>query len=569
MVVEEIKITKKLILALLFCVGLALPARGTGAATLYFSPSSGTYNTGRNFTVSVKVSTNVPVNAVSAVINYPNNNLEAVGISKTGSVVNLWVQEPSFSNTDSLGNVRFEGVVLNPGFTGEGGVLDITFRVKAKGGANLNFFSGTVLANDGKGTNVLSTFKNAKFSLETGAALGPQELGTSGLPSLPFVRHYIKNKDGNIVFAYDSNSDGKYVNHLFNKFEWLIPPGVVGMAILLNDRPSSNPGSKSDGFFDSKTYELDDGIYYFHIRFISALGAGPVLHHKFIIDTVPPADFNIIFPTGSVTTNPTPRFRLSAEDDVGIDYYQIKIDDGDFFDAKGLFFLDDTYLAPKLSPGNHSITARAYDFAGNYMESVSDLTISPTIQPKIIEYPNNVLLPVETLIIKGTSLPSSKIEVYLNRDKYEPIVFDGAADKNGNWQAIYKEEIPPGVYKVSAKQFLENGAESLLSDPVYVGVNSRLWRFYQYFKNISVFLSAGLAIIVILLVGAVYYLYKKRGGKNWRLSKKEVREVKDTVSSGFKKLRKDIKRREEPNRVLKDISKIEKDIEEEIKDVEK
>ena len=123
MVVEEIKITKKLILALLFCVGLALPARGTGAATLYFSPSSGTYNTGRNFTVSVKVSTNVPVNAVSAVINYPNNNLEAVGISKTGSVVNLWVQEPSFSNTDSLGNVRFEGVVLNPGFIGSLGKI--------------------------------------------------------------------------------------------------------------------------------------------------------------------------------------------------------------------------------------------------------------------------------------------------------------------------------------------------------------------------------------------------------------------------------------------------------------
>ncbi len=51
--------------------------------------------------------------------------------------------------------------------------------------------------------------------------------------------------------------------------------------------------------------------------------------------------------------------------------------------------------------------------------------------------------------------------------------------------------------------------------------------------------------------------------------KKEVKEVKEAVSSGFKKIRKDVKRREEPGKVLKDISKVEEDIKEEIKDVEK
>ncbi|MBI2635448.1 MAG: hypothetical protein HYW79_02790 [Parcubacteria group bacterium] len=545
-------------------------AQAAQAASLYFSPSSGTYSTGRNFTVSVKVSTNVSANGISAVINYPNDKLEAIGISKTGSVVNLWVQEPSYSNSDSLGNVRFEGVVLNPGFTGEGEVLDITFRAKAKGQANITFFSGAVLANDGKGTNILSTFQNAKINLEIGASSGPQETGVSGLPPLPFIRHYIKNKDGNVIFVNDSNSNDGYANNSFNKFEWLIPAGVSGVALLLNDRPSSNPGSKSDGLFDNKTYELGDGAYYLHIRFINALGAGPILHHKFIIDTVPPPDFNIIFPAGNVTTNPTPSFQFNFKDAIDaadIDYYQVKVNDGQWLDVKKLLLAEALYVTPKLSPGNHLITARAYDKAGNYAESMSDITISPTIAPEITEYPNNVLLPGQTLILKGTSLPSVKIKVYLTRDRYEPVVFDGMADKGGNWQATYKEKASSGVYEVYAKQFLENGAESLPSNSVYIGVNSWFWRLYQWFKNISIFLSIGLFVIVILLMAAVYYLYKKRGIGSWRGSKKEIREVKDAVSSGFEKIKKDIKKREEPKQMLKDISKIEKEIEEEIKDV--
>lgn len=578
MAVEEIQknspriTTNKLRMATKIFVGISFifvaisGARAASAASLYFSPSSGTYTVGRNFTISVKISSNIAANAVSAVINYPTDKLETVGISKTGSIVNLWVQEPSFSNANSLGNVRFEGVVLNPGFTGDGQALDITFRAKAKGEANISFFSGSVLANDGKGTNLLSTFKNAKINLEIGA-ISPQESGVTGLPSLPFVKHYIKNKDGNIILANDSNSNGAYVNHSFNKFEWLIPPGVSGVAVLINDRPNSNPGSKSDGFFDNKVYELDDGVYYLHIRFINTLGAGPVLHYKFVVDTIPPPDFNIIFPTGNVTTNPTPRFQFSAGDAAGIDYYQIKIDDSDWFDAKDLSLADNTYIAPKLSPGNHVMTARAYDKAGNYAETVSDITISATIPPEIIEYPDNILLPEQTLIVKGTSLPLSKIKVYLSREKYETVVFDGAADKNGNWQASYKQEIPSGVYKVYARQFLENGAESIPSDSVYVGVNSRFWRLWQWFKNISIFLSIGLSALVILLVVAVYYLWNKRDIGNRRASKKEVKEVKDAVSFGFKKIRKDVKRRKEPGKVLKDISKVEKDIEEEIKDI--
>ena len=87
------------------------------AASLYFSPSSGSYIIGERVSVNVYVSSaDQAMNAASGVISFPQDKIEVVSLSKTSSIFSLWVQEPSFSN--SAGTVNFEGIVLNPGFTG-------------------------------------------------------------------------------------------------------------------------------------------------------------------------------------------------------------------------------------------------------------------------------------------------------------------------------------------------------------------------------------------------------------------------------------------------------------------
>jgi len=102
------------------------------------------------------------VNAAEGVIAFSPEKLEVRSISKAPSVFNLWAQEPSFSNTQ--GRVSFEGVVLNPGFVGEGTILTITFRAKTPGTAQWSFSSGSILANDGSGTNVLTSLGTAQFT---------------------------------------------------------------------------------------------------------------------------------------------------------------------------------------------------------------------------------------------------------------------------------------------------------------------------------------------------------------------------------------------------------------------
>src|SRR3989338_8837245 len=112
------------------------------------------------------------MNAASGVISFSSDKLEVASLSKTGSIFSLWVQEPSFSN--SAGTVNFEGIALNPGFTGASGkLISINFKVKSVGDAPLTFSSGSVLANDGKGTNILANLGSGLFSVSA-PTVGPQ-----------------------------------------------------------------------------------------------------------------------------------------------------------------------------------------------------------------------------------------------------------------------------------------------------------------------------------------------------------------------------------------------------------
>ncbi|MEA2113539.1 MAG: cohesin domain-containing protein, partial [Patescibacteria group bacterium] len=208
---------------------IALPA-AVQAASLYFSPSSGSYIVGSMFSVNVYVSSaDQAMNAASGVISFPQDKLEITSFSKSGSIFTLWVQEPSFSN--ALGTVNFEGIVLNPGFTGSSGkIISANFKVKAAGSATLNFSSGSVFANDGQGTNILASLGNASFSLggaepSVPEATTPSEaVGTPSAPQISSPTHPDPNK-------WYAASDAK--------FTWSLPSGVTAARLLVGKIPQA------------------------------------------------------------------------------------------------------------------------------------------------------------------------------------------------------------------------------------------------------------------------------------------------------------------------------------------
>lgn len=149
-------VAKKILIGAFLTIGfLSWPSALVWGADFSLTTAKNTYEVGE--TIPVKIILTSPSqasNAVSGVVSFSADKLRATSLSKTNSVINMWVQEPSYYNDD--GQVNFEGVILNPGFTGSNGtVLTINFQARAPGQAQVSFANGSILANDGVGTNIL------------------------------------------------------------------------------------------------------------------------------------------------------------------------------------------------------------------------------------------------------------------------------------------------------------------------------------------------------------------------------------------------------------------------------
>lgn len=459
------------------------------AASLNFSPSTGSFTTVNNFTVSVMVNSNQPMNGAEGIIEFPSNKLEVVGISKKDTIFSLWVQEPSFSNSLPVGRVQFQVVKLNPGYAGNSGkVFDIIFRVKDAGTADLVFSSGSVLANDGKGTNIISSFGSGVYMLkEVGSnqtISAPAFGGGStarALPWRPSIRHFIQSISGKDVLLNISDSGPKWSNSHYAKLVWDLPEDVSGVATLFDDKPDSDPGTKSEGPLEQKILPLvEEGKHYFHIRFINALGPGPVLHYPLYVDVTAPKFFSVEFVGNEVnykgiysTSNPKPRVNFFTDDILSsINRYEIKIGDEPWVNADELLG-DGAYTLPKQKPDQvRQVIVRAYDEAGNYNDATAQLIVEPVIPPTIEFLPEFISLPSGTLVIEGTAAPLAYVEVVLKQTT--PAVLSTKADGNGHWRIIYKDSLESGLCAIEAKQILNNGAESVYTSPQYIRVNT-IW----------------------------------------------------------------------------------------------
>jgi hypothetical protein len=157
---------------LIICISF-VQATSAFAAVLSISPAAGTYSVGQTVALNVVLSsTDQASNAMSAKIKFPTDKLQLVTISKAGSIVQLWAAEPTFSNED--GTAHFEGVIPNPGYHGAGGrIVTLYFKVKTTGTAQVRYTSASALANDGLGTDILSSYNNAELTLIPAAEAPP------------------------------------------------------------------------------------------------------------------------------------------------------------------------------------------------------------------------------------------------------------------------------------------------------------------------------------------------------------------------------------------------------------
>lgn len=171
--------TRLLLFASVIVVAL-LPMSAFGAgASLDMFPDTGAVSVDSVIPVGIFLtSTGQPVNAISATISFPMDKLEVVAIDSSDSILDFWIEQPSYSN--ETGIVKFSGIAFNPGFTGQAGnLLVVRFRAKAEGSAEVRFVSNLILANDGRGTQVeVIALGSSSIDISAGMPVSDTILGT-------------------------------------------------------------------------------------------------------------------------------------------------------------------------------------------------------------------------------------------------------------------------------------------------------------------------------------------------------------------------------------------------------
>jgi hypothetical protein len=299
---------------------VAIPL-GVRAVTLYLLPQSQTIYQGDTFLVEVKLDTEgEEINAVEGYLNFPEDKLEIIDIGVGGSILNLWPKSPSYSN--QTGEISFLGGIPK-GFKGEGKLVSATFRVLPRVDPHQSFSitfkeNSKVLLNDGKGTPAKLNFLEGNYEIVE---------KPENLPKISSRTNPDQNKwySQNTLHLHWDLVEGAEYSFLLSKDPLAEPDEIP-------DKPEPKEGLIWIG--DMEYPNLEDGIYYFHLRERRETDAklnaeqrgkwGPKITFRAMIDATPPEDFK-----PEISKDPAifeGKYFLSfatADKTSGVDHYEI------------------------------------------------------------------------------------------------------------------------------------------------------------------------------------------------------------------------------------------------------
>ncbi len=563
------------VLLILIFSFLFISSAKAGGASLYFAPGSGTYVIGGKFNVYIKVNTGgQEINAANGTISFDNNLLEVVGISKGGSIFPFWTTQPSFSN--SAGTVNFGGGLPPPPYKGNAGqIATITFKAKKAGKALVRFTSGAVLANDGKGTNILASMVSASYVISPKSeapkqSSKPKTNSTKKKESPKPEKEYNKP----IIKSSTHPDSNKWYNSDVAKFSWELGENIKGISILLNQEEFSDPGPKSDGLFAEKEFkDLKNGISYLHLKFKDNLRWGTIAHYKIMVDREDPVDFEIKIEDRGVGEWPKAIFE-SKDKLSGLDHYSVLIDG-----KKRSDLTPETkeLLLDNLKVGEHIIIITAFDKAGNKTIAEASFEIKAIEEPKIENYTKEIK-PGERFFISGSAPANSKLKIFINKGNVPFLEDELKVNQDGKWFYSFVKKLKNDRYIVWAKAINVNNIESkesqrvsfLVSPPIFAQIGTFVINYFTVFVSLLF-----LIILIILMVVLLVWLAKKKLRKETveieDVLRKNLDDYKDLIDKDLKDFAKARTVKEKTKikqRMKKNIDLVESKILKEVKDVE-
>jgi hypothetical protein len=381
---------------ILFIVGFFLASvSGAFAADLSVSPSTGSYSVGQTFTVTLRAIPNGDnINAVESTLSFNPAVLSVVSVGKTGSAFSLWTTEPTFSN--SAGTIQFGGGSPTP-FTASSNLITVTFRTVSAGTGALTFKTSSILAADGRGTDVFKNATNGSYTVTVASTPAPAP--TTPTPT-ETTEEEETNTDSQEAIIYGDPPRAPEVgsqtfldpevwyNIKKGIFTWTLPFDVDEVAVEVTSDSENKPQDHKEAITDQPVEEFaitddnaTDGIQYVSVSFKNQVGWGDVTNRKLKIDTTPPEPYAISVQAGN-SPDSFPLIRFEAKDTTsGVDYYEMTI-----ADKEPIRVTPDEarlgYLLKELEDGTYTVKVVAADMAGNKRESsVAVLITAGWIKP--------------------------------------------------------------------------------------------------------------------------------------------------------------------------------------------
>jgi hypothetical protein len=346
-------------------------------ATLSFSPSTGSFSVGKTFTINISVdSGSTAINSANATISFDPTIVTVDSVSKNGSAFGLWAVEPTFSN--SGGTVNFEGGNTSP-ISGKKQLLSISFKPTREGSLALSFKDGTVLAADGKGTDVLGDKLPSTYTIGPAAAAPPPPPSSTGAGQKP---------DPVEVTSTSHQSPDVWYATTTAVFTWENPIDVTSVRLAMDQSSSTVPTTTIEPPVSDKEYtDLKPGENWFHVRLKNDAGWGETTHRRVLVDIAPPEPFTVTATPDPVAPDVAVLVFTTTDALSGLDRYEIVLSTGDAKKLKPSDIPPSGYLLGGLSAGAQNFKVFAYDKAGNKQESAGSVSVlgPPVVAAKSAE----------------------------------------------------------------------------------------------------------------------------------------------------------------------------------------
>ncbi|MEN9622176.1 MAG: hypothetical protein RLZZ67_610 [Candidatus Parcubacteria bacterium] len=427
------------------------------AAEMYMVLDKANVATDGTFTGTVYVSSvGAPINNAESTLTFPSNLMSVNSVSTAGSIFNIWVEQPTFSNSDGV--IYFNGGLPTPGYSGNAGqALKVSFKAKNPGTGDIIFTAPIVRANDGNGTDILTEARGGRI------AIGNSE------PTPTVSEPIAVGPKAPVITSVDMPLATAWYNKTQATFSWNVPSDVTMARLILSVSTDAAPSINYNPAISSKTLtDLSEGVQYLNVRFKNAVGWGKIASRKIQIDLSDPEDVSV---KTSVTADDLIAIDASAKDTMsGIRNYLAYVDGVEIGSKNASADGSAQFNLPPLPEGKYKVVVRAYDLAGNNTQTEVSAEAPAIKTPRITHYPEYIITGSKIEIRGKAPYGEGEIAIWIKQDGKDAQRFVVKPDEDKIFLYTSDTLADSGNVTVWAQTLRTPQIESAASDKIHISV---------------------------------------------------------------------------------------------------